>query len=86
VPIAVSLESFQTKVIRCWLNYLYYFNITCTSFPRERAILDRKSSDGLYVPLSRRLMLDFWVPTRSANSSWVIFWLVRASMICEMTS
>ena len=37
----------------------FYFNVTCTSFPRQRATLARKSRDGLYVPLSRRLILDF---------------------------
>jgi len=37
----------------------HYYKITCTSFPRHRATLARKSRDGLYVPLSRRLILDF---------------------------
>jgi hypothetical protein len=27
-----------------------YFNVTCTSFPSDRATLDREARDGLYGP------------------------------------
>lgn len=64
----------------------YYFNVTCTSLPNDCATFTRKSSDGLYVPLSKREILDFWVPTLNANSSCVIFCFARSSIIWEITS
>ena len=56
----------------CFLHLPPHVTFTSISLPSPPATFSRKSRLGLYLPLSRREIFDFLVPTFSASRSCVI--------------
>ena len=70
----------------CFLHLPPHVTFTSISLPSPPATFSRKSRLGLYLPLSRREIFDFLVPTFSASRSCVIPCSFRTCRSCAAIS